>query len=837
MSLLKDVQAAIASEIKAQRRARHAFWITVSHMDLLREHGGRSIYRLEIDQEIRVVSDTELAIKVPGYKKIYTVQVLLSDGAALVIVSDQPLPQQMSLVRVQFDPTFILEHLAADVANVLNAPSSLLHALLTRTLAAPHHAHDDRIEKRLHARAYTLNALQRDGVVRMQADQVHVLWGPPGTGKTATLGVSVAEHLQAGKTCLLLSTSNAAVDEMVKATAPNLGQNALMTIFRTGVSADKNVEYLTGVGYFRRQNPGLAAQADQAQARLKSLTAYLASPRSHTSSDTTLRDIQALKAVITSYLQAAKLEGDERVTQAPCVAATLASLVINPRLAERAFDVVYIDEASMVALPFAIAGAARAKHQLIFAGDFQQLPPVCHAVDTRTTDWFARNIFDHLGISHASRSRPVPPFVSMLREQYRMTTTIANLVSQLSYGGRLVSGQGIQAGVRPIFIDVGSTSGTSHYSVETKSYYHPVSPLLLHTLRQRFAEWLGPRNLLLCPFRAQQALLTATAKDISTDQHQFEARTIHKAQGAQEDTVIVDLTAHAADNPQKFFTGEETENLINVALSRAQQRLIIIGNLEMIRDLARFGGYWTRFWALAQAGCSHIRAQDILALATNCRDIATGLRTLGDQTNNAQLPALYVENTEFPCPPQIELLFRSGHATTKLLVRRKRGQAVPAGLTQRHDVHGTVPPLAAAHGVLGIPVQWGAHRRHWLIASLPETTKQVLFLACGHLLDGRFDVEDTVRLQCPRCFHGLLLQQHYGDYYLGCSRRYDCGYTRPLSLADARVVIETNTIRCPTCQAKAQPRTRSRGGGVFLGCSNYPACDGKIDLGLYVEQR
>lgn len=463
------------------------------------------------------------------------------------------------------------------------------------------------------------------------------------------------------------------------------------------------------------------------------------------------------------------------------------------------------------------------------------MPPVCHADDPRTTDWFARNIFDHLDLSRTSHLAAVPPYVTILREQYRMTRTIATLVSDLSYGGRLMSGQGIQVGLHPVLINVATMAATSHYSVETKSYYHPASALLLHTLRRRFSSWIGPRTLLLSPFRAQQALLTAVAKDIATDQHQFEALTIHKAQGSQEDTVIVDLTAHDASNPQKFFTGEETENLINVALSRAQQRLIIIGNLDMIRDLARQGGYWARFWTLAAGGCTHVNARDVLAFATTGRDVALGLRDLGAERDEAHLPSVYVESAEFLCPAGVHHLFMTNRATTKLLVRRKRGETAPPRLTLRHDLHGTVPPLAMSQGVLALPVQRGPQRGRWLFAAPPETTKQVTFLACGHLLDGRFEVEDTLRLQCGRCGHGLVLRQQYGNAYLACSQGTECGYTRQLSMKDARVLVEIHRIHCPVCQAQAQPRMRQVDRSVFLGCSNYPACGGKIDLALYVE--
>ena len=43
------------------------------------------------------------------------------------------------------------------------------------------------------------------------------------------------------------------------------------------------------------------------------------------------------------------------------------------------FDVVVVDESSMVSLVYAIAAATFAKQRLIYGGDFMQLPPICQS--------------------------------------------------------------------------------------------------------------------------------------------------------------------------------------------------------------------------------------------------------------------------------------------------------------------------------------------------------------------------------------------------------------------------------------------------------------------------
>jgi len=44
------------------------------------------------------------------------------------------------------------------------------------------------------------------------------------------------------------------------------------------------------------------------------------------------------------------------------------------------------------------------------------------------------------------------------------------------------------------------------------------------------------------------------------------------------------------------------------------------------------------------------------------------------------------------------------------------------------------------------------------------------------------------------------------------------------------------TNKCPLCGSRPQPRKQKASGNVFLGCSNYPRCDGIVDLRLYADR-
>ncbi|MFU8813162.1 MAG: AAA domain-containing protein, partial [Balneolaceae bacterium] len=56
------------------------------------------------------------------------------------------------------------------------------------------------------------NPPQREAIEKSQTGRTLFVWGPPGTGKTATLGYIIANYLKRNKTVLFASNTNRAVD-------------------------------------------------------------------------------------------------------------------------------------------------------------------------------------------------------------------------------------------------------------------------------------------------------------------------------------------------------------------------------------------------------------------------------------------------------------------------------------------------------------------------------------------------------------------------------------------------------------------------------------------------
>lgn len=828
-SLILEIRRAVAHEISAQAKKKTALYLSIDEIELVEDSPGQLVYRFILVEAVKVPVDGTLRFRIPREPRPVEVQVLSCQDNILLLKSEVPLGQLAAgLLRVEFDATFILRKLEEHLDQVLRRPPGPLAAVLARDLPQVQVDHLPDPPKAL------LNDTQASTSRHLLGQQVHLLWGPPGTGKTHTLGAVIAEHMRRGNTCLLLSTSNVAVDELVKSVRRNMPPPvAEEKLLRVGVALSEEVRAHTSLGHLEREFPAEARAWREAQGAL----ADIARKRNGNSEllDQVVETIRRCQEAIRLFSERAHELDEKLMIETPCVAATLSALVLREPLAVREFDVVVVDEASMVSLAFAFAGGAQATKHLVYAGDFKQLPPICVSTEREAIRWFGRSIFHHFDIEETiSKADVLPPFVSMLTDQFRMTKEIGSVVSDLSYGGRLATAVLSGQTTRPKFIDVHAMCPTTWYSVQYQSYFHPYTPLLLSQIKREHPDWLGPSNLLLSPFRGQATLLAALGRDLAEPHMLFSSSTIHKSQGSQQDTVIVDLTAHDHAKAQQFFTGDSAENLLNVAMSRAQKRLIMLGNLELVAQLAKTNEYWQRFQTLVNERFDVVPVVDVVrSMPRNQMDLANAIDMAGGQ-DEVMLPALFVSGDgAMAFTPELVGYFGGLKASTRLVVQTRPPQGVIQGaLTYREEKR--VRPFSIAKGVIALPIRLRERGYAWLTTLAPSTSKQLFSVACGHLFDDSFKPENTLRLVCGRCSNMLALSFNYGMPFLGCP----CGYSRPMSEGDARVLIETTpTMRCPSCGAKPAPRRTRADGRVFMGCSNYPHCQGIVNLRDYDECR
>lgn len=375
------------------------------------------------------------------------------------------------------------------------------------------------------------------------------LWGPPGTGKTTTLGVLVAEYLDRCPEArvLLLSTTNQAVDLATLAVDKALqkGRREALrgTIRRLGSRFDAQA-------YAGREHlipsPGTPSQQVLRQCRLATMT--------------TTRAVFTLKTL--------------RELASPD-APPETSTAMPP------FDLVVFDEASQVSLAHALAlmplGRAR-----LFAGDPRQLSPVLRGDDRLARLWLGRSPF--AAMPGGGRGGAA---VAMLDEQSRMAPPIGALVSDLFYDGALrvaeealASADWLAARSRAlgdipaeVHVAVRRVTREGGWSAKDRGPIRRESAdAIAVTIAEALASgaWAPHELIVLTPFRAQRALIRQRLAAAGVDDG-VRVSTVHRAQGSEAPVVFFD----PADGTQPFLRTDEARRLLNVALSRAQAKVVI----------------------------------------------------------------------------------------------------------------------------------------------------------------------------------------------------------------------------------------------------------------------
>ncbi len=415
---------------------------------------------------------------------------------------------------------------------------------------------------------------------------VSLLWGPPGTGKTTTLGAIVAEELVSGgsRRVLVLATTHTAVDEAVLSVDRFLrqaGQTSLRNrVCRFGSRVDPK--------FFVGREHLLPSPDKEA---FQQLTALLEQePRK-----ADLEEWAAWKDKGDALRARLRMAVSEILRRSACVGMTVTSALYWFQAVHDAEpDLVIVDEASQLSGPAASMVAIAGK-RVLFAGDPKQLSTV-----VRTKGPRSRRILGATAFSLAADAPQV-----LLEEQSRMAAPICEVVSKVFYEGKLIVAKDKQRdsawlkegspcwieGRQQKQFDIRETKGVRTWS---QKYRGPIrydsAQAILGLIDEMLDSNVDPKDVVvLTPFRAQRAMLrmmlsARRAKGVQVS-------TVHRAQGSERAIVIFD----PVDGSGEFLFGDAGNRLINVAISRAKAQVVMFlsqadrqnRTLRRIYELAR----------------------------------------------------------------------------------------------------------------------------------------------------------------------------------------------------------------------------------------------------------
>jgi KaiC/GvpD/RAD55 family RecA-like ATPase len=418
-----------------------------------------------------------------------------------------------------------------------------------------------------------------------------VLWGPPGTGKTTTIGKQVGECISdENERVLVVSTTNVATDEVALSIGESAGSNLKPGhILRIGKGAkvkkfqqkqlevllkETEVDLLLAIAECQAQ---LKATRDSvAKANLRRLVKEL--QRKMKDAGKRVFEDEHVQVVVSTAYNAVRLLADSEISQ---------------RIAagEAPFTTVIIDEAGLLSRATVAAISLLAAKRVVLVGDPKQLAPiskVSRILPAMQQNWLAQS-----GISHLHDASTKVSGVHLLRTQYRMHREISHVISSYQYRGQLQTDitvadrretlpQWLAAHPRAVWY-VLDEDFENHHSIRAQrgpggiSYVREATRDVLDKLFSApgLRETSG---LFVTPFAAQ-------ARDIDRYFHNngiagWSAGTVHSQQGVSVDMVIFD-TVHAGSTG---WPHDEWKRIVNVGLSRARYFAMLIASRDEMQQ-------------------------------------------------------------------------------------------------------------------------------------------------------------------------------------------------------------------------------------------------------------
>jgi predicted DNA helicase len=416
----------------------------------------------------------------------------------------------------------------------------------------------------------------------LSANDMAVVHGPPGTGKTTTIVQAIRLVLQTEKQVLVCAPTNTAVDLLTEKLIEQ-GINVLRVGHPARVSEDLLKSTIDGQIQTHENYKDIKNLRRNAEEYFKMASKYKRAMGRDDYKQRTLYYTEARNCIkesrlLEDYIVNSLFENAQVICCTPVTSN-------NKALAKKRFNTLFFDEASQALEAISWIPLLKC-NRVIFSGDHFQLPPVVKSAKAKQ---------EGLDKTMLDRCTKIDAISTLLNRQYRMHQHIMQFSNAYFYNNELEADATVKdtllslnedIDILHIPVELIDTAGCSFDEVqnpETLSLSNKGEADLvfkhLELLLQQYQHAGETTKLdigIISPYKEQRELLKESLQNFDYSQYlvnELDVKTIDGFQGEERDVIYISLVR---SNPNSEIGFLSDIRRMNVALTRAKKKLVVI---------------------------------------------------------------------------------------------------------------------------------------------------------------------------------------------------------------------------------------------------------------------